>query len=125
MQGFTVIDLIILIVYLAAVLFAGLHFAKKDMKGKEYFKGDSPVCGSSLRKERNEGKRVFQGRRHRAVVGDFRIHLCDPVKPYFISVPCGQLLCRDLDYVVCTVGHAACHPADYQVFPADLQQTGY
>lgn len=29
MQGFTVIDLIILIVYLAAVLFAGLHFAKK------------------------------------------------------------------------------------------------
>lgn len=29
MQGFTVIDLIILIIYLAAVLFAGLHFAKK------------------------------------------------------------------------------------------------
>ncbi len=29
MQGFTGIDLIILIVYLAAVLFAGLHFAKK------------------------------------------------------------------------------------------------
>lgn len=26
MQGFTIIDLIILIVYLAAVLFAGLHF---------------------------------------------------------------------------------------------------
>ena len=43
MQGFTVIDLIILIVYLAAVLFAGLHFAKKDMKGKEYFKGDGTV----------------------------------------------------------------------------------
>ena len=35
MQGFTVIDLIILVVYLAAVLFAGLHFAKKEMKGKE------------------------------------------------------------------------------------------
>lgn len=34
MQGFTVIDLIILIVYLAAVLFAGLHFDKKDMQGK-------------------------------------------------------------------------------------------
>ena len=32
MQGFTVIDLIILIVYLAAVLLAGLHFAKKEMK---------------------------------------------------------------------------------------------
>ena len=40
MQGFTYIDLIILVVYLAAVLFAGLHFAKKEMKGKEYFKGD-------------------------------------------------------------------------------------
>ncbi len=43
MQGFTVIDLLILIVYLAAVLFAGLHFAKKEMKGKEYFKGDGTV----------------------------------------------------------------------------------
>ena len=43
MQGFTVIDLIILIIYLAAVLFAGLHFAKKEMKGKEYFKGDGTV----------------------------------------------------------------------------------
>ena len=30
MQGFTYIDLAILIVYLAAVLFAGLHFAKKE-----------------------------------------------------------------------------------------------
>ena len=43
MQGFTIIDLIILIVYLAAVLFAGLHFAKKEMKGKEYFKGDGTI----------------------------------------------------------------------------------
>ena len=43
MQGFTNIDLIILVVYLAAVLFAGLHFAKKEMKGKEYFKGDGTV----------------------------------------------------------------------------------
>ena len=43
MQGFTVIELSILIVYLAAVLFAGLHFAKKEMKGKEYFKGDGTV----------------------------------------------------------------------------------
>ena len=43
MQGFTVIDLVILIVYLAAVLFAGLHFAKKEMKGKEYFKGDGTI----------------------------------------------------------------------------------
>ena len=43
MQGFTVVDLVILVVYLAAVLFAGLHFAKKEMKGKEYFKGDGTV----------------------------------------------------------------------------------
>ena len=35
MQGFTMIDLVILVVYLAAVLFAGLHFAKREMKGKE------------------------------------------------------------------------------------------
>lgn len=42
-QGFTTIDLIILIVYLGAVLFAGLHFAKKEMKGKEYFKGDGTI----------------------------------------------------------------------------------
>lgn len=43
MQGFTIIDFIILVVYLGAVLFAGLHFAKKEMKGKEYFKGDGTV----------------------------------------------------------------------------------
>lgn len=43
MQGFTNIDLAILIVYLAAVLFAGLHFLKKEMKGKEYFKGDGSI----------------------------------------------------------------------------------
>ncbi len=43
MQGFTVIDLIILIVYLAAVLFAGLHFSKKEMQGKEFFKGDGTI----------------------------------------------------------------------------------
>ena len=43
MKGFTVIDLIILIVYLGAVLFAGLHFSKKEMKGKEFFKGDGTI----------------------------------------------------------------------------------
>jgi len=43
MKGFTVIDLVILVVYLAAVLFAGLHFAKREMKGKEYFKSDGTV----------------------------------------------------------------------------------
>ena len=41
--GFTTIDLFILIVYLAAVLFAGLYFSKKEMKGKEFFKGDGSV----------------------------------------------------------------------------------
>ena len=48
MQGFTYIDLIILVVYLAAVLFAGLHFAKKEMKGKEYFKVTEPCRGGLL-----------------------------------------------------------------------------
>ena len=43
MQGFTTIDLIILVVYLAAVLFAGLYFSKKEMKGKEFFKGDGTI----------------------------------------------------------------------------------
>lgn len=43
MQGFTWIDLIILIVYLVAVLLIGLHFAKREMKGKEYFKGDGTI----------------------------------------------------------------------------------
>lgn len=43
MKGFTYIDLAILIFYLGAVLFAGLHFAKKEMKGKEYFRGDGSI----------------------------------------------------------------------------------
>lgn len=43
MQGFTWIDLVILVVYLAAVLFAGLYFSKKEMKGKEFFKGDGTI----------------------------------------------------------------------------------
>ena len=41
--GFTGIDMSILIVYLLAVLFAGIIFSKKDMKGKEFFKGDGSV----------------------------------------------------------------------------------
>lgn len=36
-QGFTKIDFAILIIYLLAVLLAGLFFSKKDMKGKEFF----------------------------------------------------------------------------------------
>lgn len=42
-QGFTTIDFVILVVYLLAVLFAGLIFSKKDMEGKEFFKGDGSV----------------------------------------------------------------------------------
>ena len=43
MTGFTMIDMIILVVYLGLVLLAGLHFSKKDMRGKEYFKGDGTI----------------------------------------------------------------------------------
>ena len=42
-MGVTTIDFIILVAYLAAVLFAGLHFSKKDMQGKEFFKGDGTI----------------------------------------------------------------------------------
>lgn len=42
-MGFTVVDFIILVVYLGAVLVAGLMFAKKDMQGKEFFKGDGTI----------------------------------------------------------------------------------
>ena len=41
--GFTSIDLFVLIAYLVAVLIAGLYFSKKEMKGKEFFKGDGSV----------------------------------------------------------------------------------
>ena len=43
MTGFTMIDMVILIAYLGLVLLAGLHFSKKEMKGKEYFKGDGTI----------------------------------------------------------------------------------
>ena len=38
MQGFTKFDLVVLVVYLGAVLYAGLKFSKKEMKGKEFFR---------------------------------------------------------------------------------------
>lgn len=41
--GFTTIDFVILVVYLGAVLFAGLHFSKREMKGKEFFHGDGTI----------------------------------------------------------------------------------
>ncbi|MGL5243756.1 MAG: sodium:solute symporter family transporter, partial [Sarcina sp.] len=43
MNGFTWIDMVVLVVYLGAVLFAGLAFSKKEMKGKEFFKGDGTI----------------------------------------------------------------------------------
>ena len=43
MQGFTYIDLIILIVYLIAVLLVGMYFARGEKKGKAYFKGDGTI----------------------------------------------------------------------------------
>ncbi|MEG1131272.1 MAG: sodium:solute symporter [Romboutsia sp.] len=43
MVGFTMIDFAILVVYLLIVLLAGLHFSKKEMKGKEFFKGDGTI----------------------------------------------------------------------------------
>ena len=43
MIGFTLIDMIVLVAYLVIVLLAGLSFSKKDIKGKEYFKGDGTI----------------------------------------------------------------------------------
>lgn len=43
MKGFTGIDLLVLIGYLIIVLFAGLFVSKKEMKGKEFFKGDGSI----------------------------------------------------------------------------------
>lgn len=43
MNGFTFIDLLILIIYLGVVLFAGLKFSKKEMQGKEFFRGDGTI----------------------------------------------------------------------------------
>ena len=43
MVGFTNIDMGILIIYLLAVLLVGLAFSKKEMQGKEFFKGDGTI----------------------------------------------------------------------------------
>ncbi|MDE5977918.1 MAG: sodium:solute symporter [Turicibacter sp.] len=43
MHGFTMIDLAIVIIYLSTVLFAGLYFSKKKLKGMQYFKGDGTI----------------------------------------------------------------------------------
>lgn len=98
MQGFTVIDLVILILYLAAVLFAGLHFAKKEMKGKEYFKGDGtvPWWVTSVS--------IFAT-------------LLSPISFFVFG---RKLLCGDMDHVVCTAWHAARNSGNDPLFPADL-----
>ncbi len=43
MQGFTTLDTVVLIVYLLGVLLAGLYYSKKEMQGKEFFKGDGTI----------------------------------------------------------------------------------
>ena len=43
MNGLTGIDITIVIVYLVAVLAAGLYFSKSPMEGKSYFKGDGTI----------------------------------------------------------------------------------
>lgn len=43
LEGFTWIDTVILVVYMVGVLVAGLYFSKKEMQGKEFFKGDGSV----------------------------------------------------------------------------------
>lgn len=98
MQGFTYIDLIILVVYLAAVLFAGLHFAKKEMKGKEYFKGDGtvPWWVTSVS--------IF------ATI----------VKSDLILVIGRKLLCGNMDYVVCAAWYAACNSDYHSFLPSNL-----
>ena len=42
-SAFTPIDLGILIFYLVLVFFVGMFFSKKEMKGKEFFKGDGTI----------------------------------------------------------------------------------
>ena len=42
-EGFTIWDLVILVVYLIAVLLVGMYFAKGEKKGKAYFKGDGTI----------------------------------------------------------------------------------
>ena len=89
MQGFTVVDLVILVVYLAAVLFAGLHFAKKEMKGKEYFKGDGTVPWWVT-----------------------SVSIFATVKSDFIPVISRKLIRRNMDHVVRTAWYAVSYP-DY------------
>lgn len=42
-EGFTWIDTVVLVLYLLGVLLAGLYYSKKEMQGKEFFKGDGTI----------------------------------------------------------------------------------
>ena len=42
-EGFTWIDTAVLVIYLLGVLLAGLYYSKKEMQGKEFFKGDGTI----------------------------------------------------------------------------------
>ena len=42
-EGFTWLDTTVLVLYLLGVLLARLYFSKKEMKGKEFFKGDGTI----------------------------------------------------------------------------------
>lgn len=42
-HGFKTFDLIVLVVYLIIILAIGLFFSKKDMQGKEFFRGDGTI----------------------------------------------------------------------------------
>lgn len=103
MQGFTTIDLIILIVYLAAVLVIGLAFAKKDMQGKEFFRGG----------------------RNDSMVGDLCLDFRHTVESDLFSVTGGKFLCRHMDSVVCAAWYADCHSSHHPVFPAHVQPPEY
>ena len=60
MQGFTNIDLAVLVIYLIAVLLFGVHFAKKDMKGNIVDCNYSKLCGPlKIRKFLSFGKICF------------------------------------------------------------------
>ncbi|UDV06335.1 hypothetical protein K9F09_03445 [Staphylococcus pseudintermedius] len=84
--GFTLVDLFVLIVYLLIVLLAGLYFSKKEMSGKEFFKGDGSVPW------------------YVTSVSIFATML-SPIS--FLGLA-RELLCGQLDFMVCAVRDAHC-----------------
>lgn len=43
LHGFTWIDIAVLVIYMLGVLITGIHFSKRKMQGKEFFKSDGSV----------------------------------------------------------------------------------